>query len=167
MKRIIMLIVFLSAFGTLLAQTNHNPLEDESAQMSVKVITPFLIWDVTPDSNPFIEDVIKGQKRIFDTFVPAQLFQMQKEADYTVRLQLRVPQPVDGVSVTAHWFFNDTPPDWQGGFPGTALDSDWDWFGSQTDGWITIRVTEIDAINAGTKGLKTFTANATGWYLNL
>ena len=167
MKNLIIMFVFLFSLGTLVAQTTHNAPVDEDATMTVKVITPFLIWDATPNSTPSIPDVIKGQKRTLDPAEGALLFEMQKESGYTVRLQLRVPQPVDGVNLTAHWYFNDTYPDWSGAFPGVPLDSDWDWFDQQTQGWVTIRVTEIDATGAGSTGVKTFTANAEGWYIGI
>lgn len=165
MKKMIFLIAFMGTFSMAFAQ--HNIPYDESGGVKAKVITPFSIWDATQNSNPFIGDVIMGKKRVFTNDKPAQLFAMLKEANYTVRLQLRVPQPVDGVTVTAHWYFNDTPPPWTGEFPGVALNSDWDWYGAQTDGWVTIHVTEIDATLATSLGTKSFKAEAKGWYLGL
>jgi len=164
MKNIIILLVFLGAFGTIIAQTTHNTPVDEDATMTVKVITPFLIWDITDNNDSFIDDVIKGQTRTLAPAEGALLFEMQKEADYEVRINLSVPQPVDGVNITAYWFWSDTPPDWSSGFPNDPINGQWRWYGSATQGFLTIMVTEINATNAGSTGIKTFTANAEGWY---
>jgi hypothetical protein len=164
MKKLIFLIAFMGTFSMAFAQ--HNIPYEKIGNVSATVITPFSIWDITPHSNPVIGDVINGQKRVFATAVKADLFQMQKETMHYVRLQLRVPQPVDGVTITAHWFFTDTPPSESGEFT-NPLDQDFDWYGTQTDGWITILVYEIDATHATSIGTKSFTASATGWYTDL
>ena len=104
MKKIIYLIVFLGAFGALLAQQQqHNTAVDESGQFQTKVIIPFRIWDATPNSTPATHDVIKGQTRTFNPAEFIKLFEMQKEPYESVRLTLTLPTTVNGVTIAANW----------------------------------------------------------------
>jgi hypothetical protein len=167
MKNLFIILVIFLVASVCYSQTFNAPVPKLST-LSTKVITPFSIWDATENTTPFIEEVIIGQKRILNPAEGRILFQMKKETNYTVYLSLGVPNPVDNVLLTAHWFFNDSPPPWSGDFPGVPLNSNWNWYDQQTDGWITIKVTEIDATNtAVTTGIKTFKATATGLYTGL
>jgi len=166
--------------GVVFAQT-HNPIVSEDGQMTAKVIRPFLIWDITPNGNPFLSDVIQGQKKTFNPDLPetgdimttgaVMLFRMQKETMYTVQLTLGLPNPVAGVKLLAQWYFMDQAPPstftWPS-IPKQAIGGNFNWFDAQSEGWIALLVTEIDATDpAVTVGVKHFTANATGKYTGL
>lgn len=170
MKKILVIAMMMVLGTALYAQTYTGGTKDKSATLSTSVITAFNIWDYTPGqgNNPHTQEVVKGQKRTITPSEGCILFEMVKEANYTVRLNLSVPNPVDYVTLTANWYFNDTPPDWSKDFPGVPLNSAWNWYDTQTHGWVTIKVSEIDARNPlVTVGTKVFTAYANGYYIGL
>lgn len=166
MKYIAVLIAFLIAFSA--ANAQHNAAQNQSQQVQVKVITPFLVEDATPNGNQSIPDVIKGQTRTFTPSEQVYLFDMYKESNYKVRFTLTMPQPVGGVSCDANWYFEDTDPYGEYDFPNTPLSSTWDWFDSQHRGWIYLKVHSVDASGSGVvPGIVTFTAGVSGHYVNL
>jgi hypothetical protein len=168
MKKLIVFIVFLGAFGCLLAQ--HNTPVPESGTLTAKVIKPFYIMDITntvQGGNP-VPEAIKGQKRILTPPEGILLFEMGREAPYIVDFNLYKPADVDGVKIVGWWEFYEEQPPITFSFPGHPLNQNWYWEVSPRDiGWITFKITEIDARNATSVGVKKFTVNARGKYRNL
>lgn len=171
MKQLVFLIAFLFAASTMYAQ--HNQAVDNSANYQATVIAPFSIWDVTPNGNPMIGDVIKGQIRTFNPGSEqdagaAKLFEMSKAANREVRLTLTLPNPNDYVKIKAQWYFLDELPQTTSTWPSTPkeqIGQTFRWFDVQTTGFIAILISEIDASDpAVTTGNKTFTASVTGQY---
>ncbi len=169
MKKFIILIVFLAALGTLFSQHN-NPVQSDNGNLTAKVIKPFYVIDITdniPNGNP-VPEVIKGQKRVLTAPEGILLFEMGREAPYIVDFELKIPQPVDGVTIVGWWEFYEEAPPMTFSFPGYPLNQYWYWENSTRDkGWITFKISEIDARNANSTGIKTFTVNAKGQYRSL
>jgi hypothetical protein len=167
MKTLLILIAIIAGFTTAYAQFN-TPIPS-GANFSATVITPFNVWDVTPNGSPALPDIIKGQTRTWaEPGQPVQLFQMKKEANYVVYLDMECPSPAaNGLVFTGHWYFFDAPPDDPNDFNGYPLSQDFLWSGTQTDGWITLHVTGLDATNCSTTGTATFTATVRGQYTGI
>lgn len=168
MKKFIVLIVFLGAFSCLLAQ--HNTAVPESGNLTATVIKPFYVIDITdqvPGGNP-VPEVIFGQKRLLTPPEGVMLFEMGREAPYIVDFNTFKPVDVDGVKIVGWWEIYEEMPPFTFSFPGYPLNENWYWENSTRDkGWITFKITEINAINATSKGVKTFTVHAQGKYRNL
>lgn len=165
MKKLIFLIVFLTTLSIGFAAG------DPSTTVSANVITPFVIWDVTPNGSEKLCDVIKGTLRTLPAGT-VQLFEMRKETNRRVRLTCSLPNPIGNVTLTAQWLFTDVEPPSPGlNWPNpatTVINGQIDWYDVQTMGWIAIHVTQVDARNAAvTPGSKIFTATVTGEYINI
>jgi hypothetical protein len=170
MKKLVFLFAFIFCVGTALAvgPTSGNPsVPSNNVTLSTTAITPFDIWDVNGSAvNGTLPDVIKGQLRdIPDQSI--ELFEMKKETMYYVYLTFNVPQPQLGVNLIAHWRFTDTPPMTPYDFPGVAVNSSFNWYGPQIQGWCYLVVEQIDATGATGTGLATFTCSANGYYTGL
>ena len=171
MQKIIISIIALMMSATIAQAQTHNPNEGDNATMSVEVITPFLVENYQGQSTFDLPDVIKGQTRDLgpDTY---QVFSMQKAKGYKVKLDMELPNPVNGVTLNAEWYFFDTPPDTYWDFPNVPLNISF-WWGEnatellKTNGWIALKVSSIDATGANTTGDRTFTATCTGYYVGL
>ena len=174
MKKIIYLLVFALGINTMFsAGTTHNEFDPEEVEVSTNIIHPFQIWDsITDDDDDQREDrnlpdVIMSQIHVLNPEEGILLFRMTKETMKEVQLTLTLPQPVDGVNLTAHWYFEDTDPFGTYNFPSTPINHDFLWYEQQTEGWIILKVSEIDASAATTTGVRTFTASCSGHYVNL
>jgi len=173
MKKLIFLIA-LAIVGTFsMAFAQHNIPYDKSGGVSATVITPFSIVDATPNANPFLCSVIKGQVRLLEPTTNGSviLFHMMKESGYTVLLSLSLPNPVSNVTLTSQWYFTDKEPPTTFTWPipaSTAIDQSFNWYDVQSEGWIFLNVSQVDASNSlVTVGTKTFQANVTGQYSGL
>jgi hypothetical protein len=166
MKKLLILIAIFAGFTTAYAQFN-DPVP-QSNNFTATVITPFSVWDITPNGSPTLPDIIMGQTRTWAE--PGQLielFQMKKEANYSVYLDMECPTPIDGLTFTGHWYFFDTPPADGWDFPTYPLGQDFNWYGTDTDGWISLHITGLDATGCSTTGIRTFTAHVRGQYTGI
>ncbi len=172
MQKIIISIIMLVLSASIVQAQTHNPTEGDDATMSVTVITPFVVENYDANVTSFdLPDVIMGQTRDLgpNTY---QIFSLQKESGYKVKLIMSLPNPVNGVTLNAEWYFFDTPPDTYWEFPNTPLNVSF-WWGEnptellKTDGWVALKVSSIDASSATTTGDRTFTATCEGYYVGL
>ncbi|MFP4544446.1 MAG: hypothetical protein ACLFQU_09435 [Candidatus Kapaibacterium sp.] len=167
MKKLIAIILVLGGMTAWATEqgSGHNPTETAGpCTMTTNCIAPFLVWNDQPQNPDDLPDVIKGQTWTGST--PFAIFAMTKAANYTVRLNLDFDDnPVDGVTLDGAWGFNDQMPEWDGSFPIT--NTLFDWYGAQTEGWIIFNVTEIDATNATSTGVRTFNVSVSGHYHNI
>jgi hypothetical protein len=179
MRRIIMLIVFLSAFGTLLAQTQHNNPVPSTGNFTANVIKPLLFTNISGGNTSLPLEVIDNQTRTFNPGEMIKLWKMEKEAKKDVQVWIQCDDEVDGLKITARWYWFDQEPEWQGYLPtpNTPLDPASTWLWVETDpndpvgtyeGWIGVEITEIDATHGDVEpGTYTFTASIRGKYINL
>ncbi|MCO5251984.1 MAG: hypothetical protein M9949_11280 [Candidatus Kapabacteria bacterium] len=176
MKKIILIAIFLGAFGTLLAQTHNAPVLD-NGNLKAKVIRPLLFTDISGGNQNIPFEVIKGQSRLFSPGEMVKLFKMEKEPKIHAQVNIQCDDVVGNVAITAVWYWFDTQPDWSGYLTGTPINPASGWYWIETDpsdpvgtyeGWIGVEITKINAENTNvTVGTKTFTATISGSYIGL
>lgn len=172
MKNLVIVLIAIVLSATVAFAQTHNETVTDNTTFSVKVIKPFLVENIDPQVTSFdLPDVIMGQTRELGPDV-YQIFRLQKEEGYKVRLDMSLPNPQGNVLLNAEWYFFDTPPDTYWSFGGVPLNVSF-WWGEnatellKTDGWVALKVNSINASAATTTGPRTFTATCTGYYVGL
>ncbi len=171
MQKILTAIIMLMMSATIAQAQTHNPVEGDDATMSVKVIKPLTVENVQEQQPDILPDVIKGQVR---ELTPQDnsywIFRVEREAQYHIKFNLTLPNPIDGVELDGFWGYETSPPQWgeTGQYPNRGLWTNWEWTPSELEEfYIILFFTEIDASQAQTTGARTFTATCSAWYHNL
>lgn len=166
MKNLLAIFV-VALLATSLSFAANGPSTTVSASVGIHVIAPFTITPLTNISD--LPDLAAGMEKVFPESSPLNriLFNMTKAADKYVRLELTLPQPVGGVTLDAYWFFADETPAGTYAFPLNPLNQNFDWYGPQTIGSISLDIKKITVDATASVGEKTFVATCKGYYINL
>ena len=178
MKKLLIIAILLIGFSSAYAadHSSGNPIVvSDPFGLSARIFTPL---SIVPQDIPDLPPVIKGQKREFaGDEVHRLIFKLYRdpgdvEPDGSQHgilpphafISFNCPQPVEGVVVSAFWYWHDTPPPWAYDWSGLQINQAFYWEGPQYEAWADLEFRYIDATAATSTGRKMFTVNVTGYY---